>query len=96
MIALMVISGSTKSEDEEKLTSNMGAHIVEKEEDLDDRPRQSNYGKSSEHDAEENHVFAISTATIFFQALLMLSAVYYAMVCTNWGELNLFNYTAQQ
>ena len=32
----------------------------------------------------------MSTATIFFQFLLMLVSMYYAMLCTNWGELYLY------
>lgn len=35
--------------------------------------------------AEEMHVFPITTATILFQALLILSAIYLAMLLTNWG-----------
>jgi hypothetical protein len=41
-------------------------------------------------DAEQSGVFAISNATIFFQALMMVTAVYYGMLCTNWGELYLY------
>ena len=36
--------------------------------------------------AEEMHVFPITTATILFQALLVLSAIYFAMLLTNWGS----------
>ena len=36
------------------------------------------------------HAFPISTGTIFFQALLILAAVYYAMLLTNWGNPTVF------
>eukprot|EP00356_Strombidium_inclinatum_P005290 CAMPEP_0170482806 /NCGR_PEP_ID=MMETSP0208-20121228/2658_1 /TAXON_ID=197538 /ORGANISM="Strombidium inclinatum, Strain S3" /LENGTH=244 /DNA_ID=CAMNT_0010755677 /DNA_START=594 /DNA_END=1328 /DNA_ORIENTATION=- len=97
MFALFTISGSTKTEDESNLTSEMGGHMMEKTSQIDDRPddvpelKQSlREQKHAAMDAEEAHVFAISTATILFQLLLMLSAAYYAMLCTNWGELYLY------
>ena len=34
----------------------------------------------------KKHVFAISSATITFQFLLVLSAMYMAMLCTNWAQ----------
>ena len=37
-------------------------------------------------DAEEAHVFPISTPTIIFQALMILASIYYAMLMTNWGN----------
>ena len=37
MVALFVISGSTKTSDEANLTSDAGGHILEKKEDLDDK-----------------------------------------------------------
>lgn len=36
--------------------------------------------------AKDLHVFAITTGTIVFQALMTCAAVYYAMVLTNWGN----------
>jgi len=36
-------------------------------------------------------VFAISNATIYFQLLMMVSAMYMAMLCTNWGKTEVFN-----
>ena len=38
--------------------------------------------------AEEMHVFQITTQTIVFQVLMLLSAIYYAMLLTNWGSPN--------
>ena len=37
MVALFVISGSTKTSEEANLTSEAGGHILEKKEDLDDK-----------------------------------------------------------
>jgi hypothetical protein len=36
--------------------------------------------------AEQMHVYPITHTTIYFQFLLMLSAVYYSMLLTNWGS----------
>ena len=38
----------------------------------------------------KHHVFAISSQTIFFQLTMMLSSMYYAMLCTNWLEPGLY------
>lgn len=62
-ISLFIISGSTKAQKEANLTSDAGAHLMEKEEDVEDRPdNEVSAGKT----AEETHTFAISQATIFF------------------------------
>jgi len=39
------------------------------------------------------HAFAISNATITFQVSMILSAVYLAMLCTNWGSVKIFGNT---
>lgn len=82
-LSLFIISGSTKAQKEANLTSDAGAHLMEKEEDVEERPDQEINGKT----AHDTHTFAISPATIFFQGLLILSSMYYAMLCTNWGNL---------
>ena len=41
-------------------------------------------GKKKKEDDE--HVFPISTATIIFQALMMLASIYFSMLMTNWGN----------
>lgn len=47
--------------------------------------------EDSEDDMEKKHfVFAISTQTIFFQLTMILSAMYYAMLCTNWENPELY------
>jgi len=81
MVALFVISGSTKTSEEANLTSDAGGHILEKKEDLDDKVEDPTGGNK-----ENVHVFAISSATIIFQLLLVLTSFYYAMLCTNWGN----------
>jgi hypothetical protein len=60
--------------------------MVEKQEELNERPADDHL--KSAKSAEESHVFAITTPTILFQALMMLTSIYYAMLCTNWGSLN--------
>lgn len=59
MISLFIISGSTKSSDDTNLTSDMGGHLMEKGEDLENKVEVQERG-------EQEHVFAISTATIVF------------------------------
>ena len=76
ILALFVISGSTKTSDETNLASEISSHIVEKEENLEDRPedeqglkkslREQKHSHSASINSEEAHVFSISTATIFF------------------------------
>lgn len=66
----------------------MGGHMMEKQSDLEDKPSDVN-----QRDSEEAHVFSISAATILFQFLMMLSAMYMSMLCTNWGNISIFNDT---
>jgi hypothetical protein len=42
-------------------------------------------GETKTLDAKEQHVWPVTSATIYFQLLLMLAAIYYAMLLTNWG-----------
>lgn len=47
--------------------------------------------EDSEDEMQKKHfVFAISNQTIFFQLSMMLSAMYYAMLCTNWQNPGLY------
>jgi hypothetical protein len=39
---------------------------------------------------KKNFIFAISNETIFFQLKMMLAAMYYCMLCTNWLQPGLF------
>jgi hypothetical protein len=41
-------------------------------------------------DAEALNAFPISSASIYFQLLLILGACYYAMLLTNWGNPTVF------
>lgn len=41
-------------------------------------------------DQDQMHSFPITSATIFFQLLLILAAVYYSMLLTNWGNPSIF------
>jgi len=44
-----------------------------------------------EHDKKKKaFIFAISKETIIFQLIMMLSAMYYAMLCTNWLQPGLY------
>lgn len=46
-------------------------------------------GKVLSH--EDMHAFPISPATIYFQGLLTLAAIYYATLLTNWGNPTVFD-----
>lgn len=59
---LVIISGSKKSNEENNVTANVGSHIMENDETIEDKVDIEKSGKT----AEEDHVFAISSATIFF------------------------------
>lgn len=83
MISLVTVSSSTKSADETNVTATAADHLVEKEEDLEDR---AEVGKPLTGDQEDKHVFAISTATLYFQFLMCLCAMYMSMLCTNWAS----------
>lgn len=39
---------------------------------------------------KKNFIFAISKETIMFQLIMMLAAMYYCMLCTNWLQPGLF------
>lgn len=64
VMCLVIVSSSTKSADETNVTATAGDHLIEKEEDLEDKAEISKplTGDSS----DDKHVFAISSATIFF------------------------------
>lgn len=40
------------------------------------------------------HSFPITPATILFQVLLILAAIYYSMLLTNWGNPTIFDNTS--
>ena len=62
VIALVIISTSTKKNDEGNPTARVGGHIIENEEDLNNKEDIETTGKNE----DEDHVFAISSATITF------------------------------
>jgi hypothetical protein len=83
LMCLVIVSSSTKSADETNVTAAAADHLVEKQEDLEDKAEIS---KPLTGDQEDKHVFAISTATIYFQFLMCLCAMYMSMLCTNWAS----------
>lgn len=64
LICLTIVSSSTKSADETNVTATAADHLVEKEEDLEDKAEISK--PLTGDDSADKHVFAISTATIYF------------------------------
>jgi len=70
---------ASNDEEEKNGTNGMNAMLVEKVEESDTRDIESAA-------AEDPHVFPISTATIFFQLLMVFACLYYCMLLTNWGD----------
>ncbi|CDW86304.1 membrane protein [Stylonychia lemnae] len=91
--SLIIISSSTKKSDATNLTTQMNQPLIEDEEDNHERvdPVVKKDGTQLNH--EDLHAFPISSQTIFFQALLVLASIYYAMLLTNWGNPTLFEDT---
>lgn len=78
--ALLTIAGSTSKDSDKTLTNDMAAGMMENEDEV-------NAPEEDIEDAkEETHVFPISSATILFQLLMILSSIYLAMLFTNWGD----------
>lgn len=48
--------------------------------------------KEEDEMVKKHHIFPISVSTIFFHVTMMLSSMYYGMICSNW--LNPGLYTA--
>lgn len=84
LISLFGTSMMSASNDEEEKsgTNGMNAALIEKVDDSEIRDMENAA-------PEEPHVFPISTATIFFQVLMMFACLYYCMLITNWGSANI-------
>lgn len=87
-LCLLVVGGSTTKDQDGTLTSDMAGHMMEKEEDTQNYQKVDLEGTGSKEkvNPEDAHIFPISTATILFQALMVLASVYYSMLLTNWGN----------
>ena len=91
-VSLMVISSTTKKSDKNNLTTRMNQPLMEDEEDNHERLESvENKINGETVDQEDMHSFPITSATIFFQLLLILAAVYYSMLLTNWGNPSIFD-----
>jgi len=91
MVALITISSSTVKSDESNLTTRMNGAVMENEENAQESEKLNPDNERT--NGKEAHVFPVTTATIVFQALMILAAVYYAMLLTNWGNPTLFTDT---
>lgn len=69
----------------------MNAPLMEKESAEDVKVAQENAEREKRGEKPIYRPLPISPATIFFQALLILAAIYYAMLLTNWGQPSLFD-----
>jgi len=91
-VALLVISGSTQKDDKDTITHSLNAPMMEKEGDDNEAVADLKDGDDMKT-AEEMHVFPVTSATILFQALLVLASIYYAMLLTNWGSPSMLDDT---
>lgn len=89
-VSLTVVSASSKSDDENSIPAGLGEHLMENKNEINETEDIERKDGQRDQDA---HVFAISNATIVFQALMMLSAMYLSMLCTNWGNVTIFDDT---
>ena len=89
VISLFVISSSTQKSDKQNLTTKMNQPLMEDEEGAGKEELEPINGQSV--DGEALNTFPISTASIYFQILLILSSCYYAMLLTNWGNPTVFS-----
>lgn len=82
----MVISSSTKKEEYENVATQVNELAMEDEADTGEAVEDVENKGGKKMTPEEMHVFPISRGVIVFQVLLMLSAFYYCMLLTNWGN----------
>lgn len=94
-ISLLVISAATfKEEEQEKkdvVATSINAPLMEKETAEDVKIAEENAERKARGEKPIQKALPITSATIFFQALLILAAVYYSMLLTNWGTPTLFS-----
>lgn len=96
--SLLIISSSTRKSDSTNLTTKINQPLMEDEEEAHAAATSNELDPIIKKDGtrlnqEDMHAFPISSQTIFFQALLVLASVYYAMLLTNWGNPTLFEST---
>jgi hypothetical protein len=100
-VSLMIISVVTdksaekvKANDtvqaEVNVATGMNAPLMEKENEADVQAAQENIEREKRGEKPIYRPPPITTATIFFQILLMLSAIYYAMLLTDWSTKTVF------
>ena len=87
VISLFVISSTTSKSDKQNLTTQMNKPLMEEE---DDGKQELEPINGQTVDGEATNTFPISSASIYFQLLLILGAFYYAMLLTNWGNPTVF------
>lgn len=86
-LSLLIVGGSTTKDNDETITGGMSAHMMEKEDEVQyQKVDLQGTGSKENIDAKDAHVFPISTATILFQALMILASIYFSMLMTNWGN----------
>jgi len=85
-IALFVISAINKTADkEEKVAMVANNHLLDDDAEPTEKVEAIAEEGKPVQTAEDQHVFPITGATIAFQGLMFLAAMYYSMLLTNWG-----------
>ena len=86
---------SGQDRDEDKMIME-GGEDNERKSSKSKKRHNPNHEFSDEEEGERHRkeaIFPISSATIMFQALMILSAMYLSMLCTNWGSVSIFDDT---
>lgn len=86
-VALFVISAINKKADtEEKVAMVANNHLLDDDAEPTEKVETIVEDNKAPKTAEDQHVYPITGATIAFQALMLLAALYYSMLLTNWGN----------
>lgn len=76
---------------DDEVTQSLSANETANDPEKTKIKKRADGDDSEEEDVKKkNFIFAISKETIVFQLIMMLSSMYYAMLCTNWLEPGLF------
>ena len=100
-VCLFVISAATVKQEEDymrndteqaqiNVATGMNAPLMEKESAEDVKIAEENIQREAQGEKPLPRKLPITPATLMFQFLLVLAAIYYAMILTNWGNPTLY------
>ena len=104
-LASLITFSSQISSDDEVSEENADGDDPKKEELIDKKVEDEETAKEKKKasvnntvdedrdEAAKAHTFPISAATIYFHLGMILAACYLSMLCTNWGNMSIFDNT---